>query len=105
MHVVDTSTIEVAGIYREFLRAPDLSAGIYLHPAGADVPQNPHTEDEVYYVIEGDGSIRIGETDHAAAPGVLAYVPAGVAHHFHSVTRDLRVLVFFAPAEYSKASA
>jgi hypothetical protein len=34
--------------YREFLRVPDLSAGLYVLDAGATDPQSPHTEDELY---------------------------------------------------------
>lgn len=105
MLLIDTPTVEVDGIYRELLRIPTLGLGIYQHAAGTDVPQNPHTEDEVYHVIEGMGRVRVGETDAEVASGTVVYVPAGVAHHFHSVTRDLRVLVFFAPAEYSRSAA
>ena len=36
--------------YLEFLRAPSMSAGIYTLPAGGVDRQQPHTEDEVYYV-------------------------------------------------------
>ncbi|MEZ4674484.1 MAG: hypothetical protein R2932_09590 [Caldilineaceae bacterium] len=39
--------------WHEFLRVPDLSMGLYVLPAGDTDPQQPHTEDEVYYVING----------------------------------------------------
>jgi mannose-6-phosphate isomerase-like protein (cupin superfamily) len=32
-------------------------------------------------------------------PGTAVFVPAGVEHHFHSITAELQVLVIFAPAE------
>jgi mannose-6-phosphate isomerase-like protein (cupin superfamily) len=32
-------------------------------------------------------------------PGTAIFVPAGVEHHFHSITAELQVLVIFAPAE------
>ena len=44
-----------APLYREFLRVPDLSAGLYVLEAGATDPQSPHTEDELYYVVAGRG--------------------------------------------------
>jgi mannose-6-phosphate isomerase-like protein (cupin superfamily) len=87
--------------YLEFLRVPDLSAGLYALPAGAADPQRPHREDEVYLVTTGRGSIRVGAEDHAVGPGTLIYVPAGVEHRFHSLSEDLTVLVLFAPAESS----
>lgn len=85
--------------YHEFLRVPALSAGIYRHPVGDAVPQQPHTEDEVYHVISGRGRIALGGTDHDVEGGTVVYVPAGVPHHFHAVTEPLEVLVLFAPAE------
>lgn len=31
--------------------------------------------------------------------GSVVYVPAGVAHKFHHITEDLRVMVVFSPPE------
>ncbi len=85
--------------YLEFLRVPALSMGIYKIPAGDTDPQQPHAEDEVYFVLEGRGRFAMGEEDTAIATGTLLFVPARVPHRFHDVTEDLVVLVFFAPAE------
>lgn len=88
-------------LYLEFLRVPALSAGLYQLTAGSADPQQPHSEDEVYYVIGGRGSIRVGSEDRPVQAGSLIYVPALVEHRFHSISEDLTVLVLFAPAEYS----
>jgi mannose-6-phosphate isomerase-like protein (cupin superfamily) len=89
--------------YLEFLRVPALSAGLYMLAAGAIDMQQPHTEDEVYYITSGRGFIRVGAEDHPVEAGTLVYVKAHVEHRFHTITEDLRVLVFFAPAEYTAA--
>jgi mannose-6-phosphate isomerase-like protein (cupin superfamily) len=86
-------------LYLEFLRVPSLSLGIYSLPAGGVDPQRPHAEDEVYYVINGRGQVRVGEADRYIGPGSVIFVPARVEHRFHSLTADLDLLVFFAPAE------
>lgn len=88
--------------YHEFLRAPALSAGLYRVPAGGTDPQQPHTEDEVYYVVSGRGTIRVGAEDRPVQAGSIIYVAANVEHRFHDVGEDLIILVFFAPAEYSQ---
>jgi mannose-6-phosphate isomerase-like protein (cupin superfamily) len=85
--------------WSEFLRVPALSMGLYTLPAGSVDPQEPHDEDEVYYVISGRATIRVGDEDRPVQPGVLVFVAAGVEHRFHSIQEDLAVLVFFAPAE------
>jgi quercetin dioxygenase-like cupin family protein len=100
---VDEARRQSGRAYREFLRVPALSVGLYAIPAGGQDPQQPHTEDEVYYVVRGRAMFRVGEEDRAVQPGTVLFVAAGVAHHFHTVTEDLLVLVFFAPAEYSQA--
>lgn len=91
--------------YVEFLRAPAISMGLYVLPAGGVDPQKPHTEDEVYYVLRGRAIIRVGEEDRVVGPGSIVFVEAGVEHHFHSISEELQVLVVFAPAEYTYTEA
>jgi mannose-6-phosphate isomerase-like protein (cupin superfamily) len=85
--------------YLEFLRVPALSVGLYALPADGVDPQQPHTEDEVYYVISGRGLIRVGQEDRSVEPGTAVFVGAGIEHRFHTITEELKILVFFAPAE------
>src|SRR6266699_3743827 len=40
----------------------------------------------------------------AVQEGSIIFVVAGASHHFHSITADLTILVFFAPAEYTLAT-
>lgn len=90
--------------YEEFIRAPSLSVGLYELPAGAVDPQSPHAEDEVYHVVAGRATIRVGDEDRPVTPGSVVFVGAGVPHRFHTIEEDLSVLVFFAPAEGSAAA-
>ena len=94
---------EQAGkLYHEFLRVPTMSGGLYQLAAGATDPQRPHTEDEIYYVVHGKAQIQVGDEHSPVEPGSLVFVAANVDHRFHSIVEDLTVLVFFAPAEYSR---
>ncbi len=89
--------------YAEHLRVPDLSLGTYSIPAGADDPQSPHTEDEIYVVVSGRG--RLWTPTHIAdvGPGTVAFEPAGEEHRFVDVVEPLTVLVVFGPAEDSRS--
>jgi mannose-6-phosphate isomerase-like protein (cupin superfamily) len=89
--------------YREFLRVPDLSAGIYVLEAGAADPQSPHTEDELYYVVAGRAIATVGGGSRPVVVGSLVFVPAGVRHRFHDITERLELLVVFGPAEGDRA--
>ncbi len=95
---IDAAHQAAGGMWHEFLRVPDLSVGLYVIPAGGVDPQSPHREDEVYYVLSGKGMLTAGEHEYAAEAGSILYVAKHVPHRFHSVTDELRVLVFFAPA-------
>lgn len=86
---------------REFLRVPALSAGVYVLPVGGSDPQSPHAEDELYFFVRGRAVLDVGGVDVPVSPESAVYVPARVAHRFHTITEELSVLVCFAPAEPS----
>ena len=87
----------------EHLSAPDLSVGTYSIPSGSIDRQEPHTEDEVYVVLRGRGTLATATATADVAPGTTIYVPAGESHRFVDIVEDLVVLVLFAPAEGSQA--
>lgn len=86
-------------LYREFVRVPAMSAGLYVLPAGATDPQLPHHEDEMYYVIRGSARFRAGDEDREVSAGSVLFVAAEVEHRFCDIAEELAVLVFSAPAE------
>lgn len=87
--------------YHEFLRVPSMSLGVYELGVGEQDKQQPHTEDELYYIVSGKATLLVGESDVPVESGSMVYVPARVVHRFHTITEALTVLVFFAPAEYT----
>src|SRR6516162_1410790 len=58
-------------LYHEFLRVPDLSAGLYVLEAGGTDPQSPHTEDELYYVVTGRAMVTVAGETRPVVPGTL----------------------------------
>lgn len=59
-------------------------------------PQQPHTRDEIYFVIAGTGwFVRAGESQRFG-PGEVLYVPAGVPHHFEDFSEDFATWAIFA---------
>jgi quercetin dioxygenase-like cupin family protein len=98
-----TNRVQSGKSYLEFLRVPSMSIGLYELPAGGTDPQQPHTEDEAYYVVSGKAIINVNGQDRPVQSGAIIYVAANVEHRFHSIQEDLTILVFFAPAEYTNA--
>ena len=91
--------------YLEFFKSDTLSLGLYALPAGDEDPQQPHTEDEIYYVISGAARLMVGGDDRAIGPGDVVFVRAGDVHRFHGISEALTLLVVFAPPRGSQARA
>jgi mannose-6-phosphate isomerase-like protein (cupin superfamily) len=85
----------------ELFRHGSLSVELYA-PRGVD-PQGPHTRDEVYAVVRGNGWFRNGDDRHRFGPGDVLFVPAGVVHRFEEFTDDMMVWVFFYGPEGGEA--
>jgi mannose-6-phosphate isomerase-like protein (cupin superfamily) len=87
--------------YLEFLRRSSLSAGLYVLPAGGTDLQRPHGEDEVYIVAAGGALFTADDQTREVRAGDVLFVAAGVAHRFHDISEELRLIVVFAPPEDS----
>jgi quercetin dioxygenase-like cupin family protein len=96
---IDRQRTESSKLYREFLRVPAMSAGLYVLEAGATDSQRPHHEAEMYYVVRGRARFRAGDEDREVSAGSVLFVAADVEHRFYDIAEELAVLVFFAPAE------
>jgi len=84
--------------YKEFLRVPSLSCGIYQLPAGSEDMQSPHDEDEVYYVVAGKARMILGDEIKEVGPGTILFIKAAESHSFFEIEEDMTLLVFFAAA-------
>jgi mannose-6-phosphate isomerase-like protein (cupin superfamily) len=84
------------GYFLDFLKVRDLEAGvIVLHP-GVEDTQEPHSADELYYVIEGSGFMELGKSKRPVRKGSIVFVPAKMHHRFYGNKEDLIVLYMFA---------
>lgn len=89
--------------FAEFFRSSTLSLTVARWPAGSVDDQEPHTEDEVYYVVSGRARLSVADEDVAVGAGSIAYVAAGAEHRFHDIQEDLEVIVFWAPPRHTNA--
>ena len=81
--------------YHEFVQLPTMSAGVFILPAGAVDDHQPHARDELYHVVSGRGVLQVQGVDRDVGEGSVVFVAAGVEHHFHTITDELSMLVFF----------
>ncbi len=78
-----------------FINRDSLAAGVLVLKPGEEDTQEPHENDEVYYVISGDGFLKIKDKDYKVSKDKLFFVAKNVEHYFHGNTKELKVLYFF----------
>ncbi len=79
-----------------FINRDSLAAGILFLKPGEEDTQDPHTSDEIYYIIKGNGHLKINKKDYVVSEGKVFFVAKNVRHNFFGNTKDLVVLYFFA---------
>lgn len=72
-----------------------------LHP-GEDDTQESHSIDEVYYIVRGNGFIKIENKDHKIKPGSIIFIPSKIEHKFHGNNQDLVIFYIFGGANPNK---
>jgi mannose-6-phosphate isomerase-like protein (cupin superfamily) len=87
--------------FLEYIRMPGLCSAVYFLPAGSKDMQAPHLEDEMYFVISGRATLRVGDSEHDVGPGSILYVRATEEHSFFDISEDLTLLAFFGSADFS----
>lgn len=81
--------------FTDFLHNGSFESGILkLSPGQKDI-QGPHSADELYFVIEGNGFIKILQKDYKIEKGSCIFVPSNTNHHFHGNEGNLVVLYVF----------
>jgi len=81
--------------FHTFINRDSLAVGLLVLQSGEEDTQTPHASDEVYYVISGDGFLKINNKDYSVSKDKLFFVAKNVEHCFHSNTQELKVLYFF----------
>src|SRR5438128_2880653 len=98
-----TAIVTAAHALRALSTADDRVAELFKHvtlhvklyaPRGVD-DQTPHTRDEAYVVLRGEGEFVSDAGRKRFATGDFVFAPAGSPHHFENFSEDFAVWVFF----------
>jgi mannose-6-phosphate isomerase-like protein (cupin superfamily) len=73
-----------------------LSLHICTVPAPFSSPEISYTEDEIMYVIEGEGTMHFDGEVQPFRPGTAMYIPAGCSYRQQAST-DLKLVIIIAP--------
>ena len=108
-HTNHLDEYEAAGPVTRFARLlidPDVIAGaklgiaLFRYEPEQIGPSHCHAEEaEVYYVLEGEGTLQLGDAIVELREGVTVYIPPGVEHETKNTGGgELKFLGIFSPA-------
>ena len=72
---------------------------VTLEPTGGQVPWHNQDQEEVYFIVEGNGEMCLGEERRPISAGQAAFIPP---HVFHQLTNTgdtpMRMIYVYGPA-------
>jgi len=72
---------------------------VVLEPNGGQVPWHNQEQEEVYFVIEGNGEMCLGEERQAVSSGQAVYIPTGVFHQMTNTGDNPLIMMYcYGPA-------
>jgi mannose-6-phosphate isomerase-like protein (cupin superfamily) len=88
--------------FRVLQKTPRSQAAVMTIAAGEDAgPEETHRADQIIYIVEGEGILRVSGEERRVSAGTLAVIPAGAAHHVSNPGRaPLFLVTVYAPPEY-----
>ena len=81
--------------FHTFINRESLAAGVLSLEPGEEDTQTPHESDEIYYIIQGDGFLKINKKDYPVSEGKVFFVAKNIEHYFFGNSKKLTVLYFF----------
>lgn len=75
-----------------------LALGTQQLPNGSGIPLHRHLDkDEVFYVLEGSGSVTLNEARHSCEKGGTIFIPRNTWHGFSTPDQEMVLLWVMAP--------
>lgn len=106
---LDTSTdIWFAGTLMRLLADHESTGGQFAlieqrAAKGFSPPLHVHRhEDQLFYLLEGRLTVRLGEVERSLERGQTAWLPRGVAHSFRVESEEARLLEISTPAGFER---
>lgn len=82
-------------VRKKLFFSQDIVSELVCYEPGQDtVPHRHPRQDEIFYVVEGSGTIVVGDEEIAARTGTSVFTPANVEHSIRA-DRDSRFVILF----------
>jgi mannose-6-phosphate isomerase-like protein (cupin superfamily) len=82
------------------IQATNFAMGnVTLESNGGQVPWHNQEQEEIYFIVEGEGEMCLGEERRAIKAGQAAYIPSGVFHQLTNTgSTPMRMIYVYGPA-------
>jgi len=82
------------------IQATNFAMGnVTLEPNGGQVPWHNQEQEEIYFIVEGEGEMCLGEERRAVKAGQAAYIPSGVFHQLTNTgSTPMRMIYVYGPS-------
>ena len=82
------------------IQADTFSMGmVTLDPEGGQVPWHNHEQEEIYFILEGEGEMCIDEERQILTAGQTVYIPSGKFHQLTNRNKtSLKMIYCYGPA-------
>jgi mannose-6-phosphate isomerase-like protein (cupin superfamily) len=82
------------------VQAKNFSMGnVTLEPKGGQVPWHNQEQEEVYFIVEGEGEMCLGEERKAVRTGQAVVIPSKVFHQLTNTgDKPMRMIYVYGPA-------
>ena len=82
------------------IQAKNFAMGfVTLEPKGGQVPWHNQEQEEIYFVVDGEGEMCLGEELSRIQAGQAVYIPGGVFHQLTNTgDRPMQMIYCYGPA-------
>ena len=81
--------------FNTFINNENIAVGVLVLQPGDDDTQEPHDSDEVYFILNGNGFLKIKNKDYPISENRIYFVGKKTEHFFHGNSKELIALYFF----------
>jgi len=82
------------------IQAKNFAMGmVVLEPHGGQVPWHNQEQEEVYFILEGEGEMCLGEERRTVTGGQAVWIPPGVFHQLTNTSESpMRMMYCYGPS-------
>ncbi|MGN6614566.1 MAG: cupin domain-containing protein [Candidatus Nitrosocosmicus sp.] len=93
--LLELNQLDLDSYFLDIMHTNSFDVGVLRLNPGQKDTQVPHSTDELYFVVEGEGFISIQGNDHKIRKGSCIFIPSKIKHYFHGNKERLIVLYVF----------